>query len=533
MTTARLAADRLAAILPTDRAVRAQAGPTEVQGTRWRGASQSLRTLANWIPRIGSAVADMPTHETRTMRARSRDAMRGNLLARAVITRCRTNIVGVGLICQPSVDSKALGLSEGEEEHYNAAIRGEFERWADEPTECDWEGSLDFYGLQGLSLVSALCSGDVFAVTPHRLMPGGVSSLKVQLIEADRICNPNDAANTANLIDGIELQGGMPVACHVRDTHPGDTTFTGMPKWERLAYFGGSTGRRRVLQIWNDKERPGQVRGAPYLAPILEPLKQLDRYSGAELAAAVVSAMLTVFIEREAEATDENGDPIEAIEGTDANGNVALGQAAIVDLAPGEKAKEVNPARPNANFDPFFAAVVKQIGAALELPIDELLLQYNASYSAARAAMLQAWRFYTMRRWNLVQQFCQPMLGLVLDEAVAAGRLSLPGYSDPIKRRAWTRALWIGPARGSMDEHREAQAAKTRIEIGVSNETMETAAMTGEDWSTVYAQRAREIARRKADGNYLVPRSADGRQLTEPAVHPSDEQDSTTPERAA
>src|SRR5690606_11808526 len=102
--------------------------------------------------------------------------------------------------------------------------------------------------------------------------------------------------------------------------------------------------------------------------------------------------------------------------------------------------------------------------------------------------------------WTLVQQFCQPVYNLLLDEGVASGRLRLPGYEDPIRRKAWCTALWIGPARGSMDEWKEANAAKTRIEIGVSNESIETAAMAGEDWHAVIGQRAREIAYRRANG---------------------------------
>ena len=91
------------------------------------------------------------------------------------------------------------------------------------------------------------------------------------------------------------------------------------------------------------------------------------------------------------------------------------------------------------------------MAAALELPIDELLLRYNASYSAARAAMLQAWRFFMMRRWQLVQQLCTPIYRLWFDEAVARGRIPAVDYADPIRRAAYTNALWVGPARGSMD----------------------------------------------------------------------------------
>lgn len=480
------------------------AAASDQQETRWRGASRVLRSLSAWQTQIGSATSDLPAGEQRTMRARSRDAFRGHMVARAALTRCRTNIVGTGLMCRPSIDHRALGLTEDEAEALNAEIRNRWEAYAEDPVEVDKEATNDIYGLQGLALLSAMASGDVFALTPYEVRRGGVTGLKIQLIEADRVSNKDDTADTPECVDGVQIHDAMPVGYWVRSTHPGDRVVTAAaPTWEFYRAFGEETGRRRVLHIWNDKERPGQVRGAPYLAPILEPLRQIERYGGAELMAAVISAMLTVFVEHEATETDEAGNPITTFGSAEDKATLKLGNGAVVDLAPGEKVNAVNPARPNANFDPFFMAVVKQIGAALELPVDELLLHYQSSYSAARAAMLQAWRFYTLRRWYLVQQFCQPVYGLWLDEEVASGRLSMPGYSDPVRRRAWSRSVWIGPARGSMDEEKEAKAAKTRIEIGVSNESIEAAAMSGEDRDTIYAQRKREIDQRKRDGTYV------------------------------
>jgi len=500
-------AQRAAAVVAADRALIAQAAvlpvatanaPTEIQGTRWRGASRSLRSLQNWIAPIGSAVSDLPASELRTLRARSRDAGRNHLPARAALMRCRTSIVGTGLVCRPAVDAEALGIGTDAAEAINAQLRAAWERWADNPLECDLEATHDFYGLQGLALLSALVSGDVLALTPMRRRRGGLHELKIQLIEADRICNPHDALDSPTCIDGVQLKSGAPVGYWVRNIHPGDRLNARLPAWAYYPAVGTATGRRRAIHVWNDKERPGQVRGAPFLAPILEPLKQLERFSGAELMAAVLSAMLTVFIERKGDETDDSGAPIEAFEGE--GDTLALGPGAFIDLAPGENANPMNPARPNANFEPFFMAILKQIGAALELPLDVLLLQFNTSYSAARAAMLEAWRMFMGRRWLLTQQFCQPVYGLFIDEEVAAGRLNLPGYGDPARRHAYTRALWIGPARGSMDEEKEARAAETRIRIGVSNEAMETAAMNGEDWNAVYAQRLLEVQQRRADG---------------------------------
>lgn len=528
--TASIAADRLAQVVPLDRELRAaqQSGPqasapTEIQGTRWRGASRSLRSLQTWISTIGSATSDLPASEQRTLRARSRDAGRNFMPARAALMRCRTSIVGTGLVCRPSVDHEALGITADEAAQFNTLIRSAWERFAENPLECDYEATLDFYGLQGLALLSAMSSGDMLVLTPMESRAGCVSELKFQFVEADRISNPNDAGDTPQCIDGVQFDGAMPTGYWVRNIHPGDRIDMRQAKWEFHRAFGVQTGRRRAIHVWNDKERPGQVRGVPFLAPILEPLKQLERFSGAELMAAVLSAMLTVFIERGDEAeTDESGNAVAPLGASGPSGDIALGNGAIVDLAPGEKANAVNPSRPNANFDPFFLAIQKQIGAALEIPLDVLLLQFNSSYSAARAAMLEAWRMFMCRRWFLTTQFCQTSYGLFLDEEVASGRLILPGYGDPARRHAWSRALWIGPARGSMDELKEAQAAKTRIDIGVSNEATETAAMSGEDWNTVYAQRLREIRQRQADGIWAPAAAGNAAPASPPS--PADEQ---------
>lgn len=494
--------------------------------TRWPGASRVLRSMASWFAALGSGTSDLNRGEQRTLRARSRDAIRAFPIARAALTRSRTNIVGTGLMCRPSVDFKTLGLTADQAAALNSQIQTSWERWANDALECDAEATLDFYGLQSLAQFSAMLSGDCFALTPWEQRLGGVSGLKVQLIEADRIENPGDQAERAGLINGVALSPmGMPLGYYIRSNHPGDSLVTAEPPtWKFYEAFGKNTGRRRVMHVWNDKERPGQVRGAPFLAPILEPLRQLSKWSDNELMAAVVSAMFTVFIKKGQDVIDPaSGQPVSTFGGMAASTvvpgtpglpdpstlvppvpaqNMALGPGAIIETAAGDDVAFANPSRPNAQFDPFFTALVKQIGAALELPLDELMLHYQSSYSAARAAMLQAWRFYLGRRRVLGQQFCDPIYGLWLDEEVAAGRIALKGYADPIRRRAYSRCVWIGPARGAMDELKEAQAAAKRIEIGVSNETIECAAMTGESRDEVYDQQVREINQRKGDGTW-------------------------------
>ena len=78
-------------------------------------------------------------------------------------------------------------------------------------------------------------------------------------------------------------------------------------------------------------------------------------------------------------------------------------------------------------------AMCEQVGAALEIPADLLMMSFNSSYSASRAALLEAWKAFRMRREWLVKDFCDPVYELWLTEAVALGRISAPGFlTDPL-----------------------------------------------------------------------------------------------------
>src|SRR5690606_4055785 len=122
--------------------------------------------------------------------------------------------------------------------------------------------------------------------------------LRVRLIEADRCCDPQPADKNKDIKGGVEVdKNGEIVAFHFVNRHP---LSNGLSKreWKRVEAFGKTTGRRNVIHLM-ESERPEQRRGVPILAPVIESLKQLGRYTEAELMAAVVSGMFTVFIKSE------------------------------------------------------------------------------------------------------------------------------------------------------------------------------------------------------------------------------------------
>lgn len=476
-------------------------------GGGYSGASKSKRALSGWDPGVGSADADtMPDLET--LRARSRDLARNVPLATGVLHTQIINVVGTGLAMQSTIDRDYLGLDDEAAAAWQADTEREFCLWA-ESTNCDAAGLLSFYGLQALAFRSMLENGDCFAVLPQIPRAGTPYRLAVQLIEADRVSNPNHAADTQTLAGGLELNTyGERIAAHICSSHPGDYRRPSL-KWDRIT-FRSPQGRRQLLHII-DPQRIGQTRGVPYLAPVIEILKQLGRYTENELMAAVVSGLFTVFIK--SDGGDSLGglapDATATSNGTTGDGkswNGELGNGLVVDLAPGESVETANPGRPSDKFDPFVQACIGQFAVGLGLPPEVVTKKFNSSYSAARAALLDAWRLFRYKREWFSEYFCQPIYERWLEEAVALGRVQAPGFlTDPMARRAWSMTAWTGDGPGSIDPVKEVDAAERRIKLGISTRARESLLHDGLPWDAKHKQLARESEARRADGLDIGP----------------------------
>ena len=313
-----------------------------------------------------------------------------------------------------------------------------------------------------------------------------VYDLRINLIEADRLCNPNNNEYLENICGGVETnEKGEVTAYHIAKTHPLAYDVPKIQEWVRVPAYGAKTGRPNVLHIMC-RERIGQVRGVPFLAPVIESLKQLGRYTDAELMAAVISGMYTIFIEKDGTG---DGEPFGAVipeeqqvDSTDDN-SIEIGNGIVVDLNPGEKAHDTNPGRPNTAFDGFVTSMCRQIGTALEIPYEILLKHFSSSYSASRGALLEFWKTVNMYRDWLKNDFCQPIYEEFICEAVAKGRLRASGFfSDPLIRKAYCGCEWNGPTNGQLDPVKEVTAASLRVKNGFSNRSKETAELTGGDY---------------------------------------------------
>lgn len=487
------------------RRLRARAAMALVGG--YIGARRDRPATKTWRPTQNSPDADL-LPDLPELRERSRDLVRNSPLATGALGTVLMNVVGTGLTLVPRPDGEVLGLSEEQTNQWVALVEREFRLWS-ETSECDLTHTQNFFQMQELVFRGVLESGDIFVLLPMKSSKTSPYELRLQVIEADRIETPRGMREEGKtkaglkIAGGVEMDGnGVAVAYHILQAHPGSLEGRGRGKSDRVMAIGDRTGRRNVVHVF-ERARPGQTRGIPYLAPVIEPLKQLDKYTEAELMATVISALLTVFVKTE----DAAGlAPLPAGEkgGTSTtadNEEIKLGSGSIVDLRPGEDVETVSMNRPNTAFDPFVQAVLRQVGVALGLPFEVLVKHFTASFSAARAALLEAWRFFRSRRAFLATSFCMPIYEVWMREAIASGRIQAPGFfEDPAMRCAYLQAEWIGDSPGAIDPTKEVTAAEKRLEIGVSTLAEETLALTGGLWEDKHRQQVKERRLRQQDG---------------------------------
>jgi lambda family phage portal protein len=478
----------------------------KAQGYGDHGASHTKKALKGFGPRPGSPDEDI-VQNLDTLRARSRSLFMGYPLANGALKTINTSVVGSGLRLNAQIDNNFLGITRDQAQEWEENTEREFALWAN-TTSCDASRRFTFGQLTRLAQMSAALSGDCFALLPITPRNGEIYDLRIRLIEADRVANPQTIANPeTDIFGGVELSESGELAAYWIASHYPRSMFRpngkGTIKYERVPAFGANSGRRNVLHIMDDLERIDQRRGVPRLAPVIELVKQLGSYTNSEVMGALIGSMLVAAV------TSDLPEILPSTYGDDNRVDddikvTEMGPGTIVHLQPGQDLKNIIPARPNTGFDGFVQALCRQLGASLGIGAELLNKHFTASYSASRAALLEAWKVFRSMREYLVESFVQPVYEEWLTEAIIKGRIQAPGFfADPAIRAAWCGAEWCGPTMGQLNPVQEVTAAKMRVEEEFSTREREASELTGSNWDMIHRTRTREESRRREDGTYL------------------------------
>ncbi|MGY6663373.1 MAG: phage portal protein [Glycocaulis sp.] len=473
----------------------------------WQGASVRDQALTNWNP--AAVPADPDPYDRQRINARVRDLIRNSGMASAAVQKNTDMVVGHAFRLISLPDHAALGISPADAMKLGRAIETAFRSWAHDPyRRCDRVRRHSFAGLINLLYRERCQTGEEFCIVRDAPRPGWKWRTAIQVVDTDRLSNPNDMPDTDRLRDGIEIdEAGEPLAYHVRNTHPldpvvGTDTFT----WTRVPK---ETSWGRPIAIHGfESQRPEQRRGISPFAAILAPFRMLDRHAESELASAVANSLFVAFISSDynpyqlAESLGLENPDAEAKDWHDVRKSVygglglKLAGSSIPVLPPGDEIKLNTSPRQTSEFVDFRASFLQEMATALGIPYPVLAERWDkVNYSSARAALEEWWRSVKSRRLSFVEQTVNPIFIAWLEEAFAFGHIETPPgapdyYDNPA---AYTRALWIGPGRGHIDPKREREAS----EIGLRNNLttlQKEASQQGDEWEELLLQRAREEA---------------------------------------
>lgn len=495
----------------------------------YNGGRADRRQTRGWFGRPRSANRDYLPN-AKTLIGRSRDAVMNMPLATAAIERNVTFTIGTGLMAIPEIDAELLGLAEEEAEKLTARIGRDYDNYLSS-TDPDAERTATGYGLQEIVLRGVLESGDILGL---RVWPDSQKNRKSftawKLVEADRVVSPmshEDGTKGAsgNIITaGVEVDDyGAPVRYHVLKQ---------APEFDRSGKLVDQSGSGTVpIDVWSDdtvlpsvlhvmnKRRADQARGVPMLAPVLEVLRQVSDLTEAELFAAVMTAMIAfIYKSPGAQALPEadygNADGEGADEGLDdpqrPQNNLRMESGQIFEIDADGDVDMKSPGRPNPAFDPFFMGIVKQLAAAVETPVEVLILHFTSSYSASRAALEVFYLTVRRRRSWMISTWCQPGYEAWLYEQVARGRYVMPGFFDDEDiRAAWSNVQFRGDGKISLDPAREAKGLEIQEAHAWRTGREITAEMSGGDYDANVKRRIGEHER-FVTGGLPIPNAKGG-----------------------
>jgi len=502
----------------------ADGSPIRLFDTAHRGASKTDREMVNWRPKETSGFSEL-SDELGTLRNRSQDIERNHGVAAGSIQTLIDNIVGPGLRLRAMPDAGELGWDLERAKEWADDVEKKWERYSSAQT-------FDAARLQTAHIMAAnvvryrIICGESICLPfwlPER--HGAEYSTAIRMVEPARLSTPDMPPSNKDIRQGVEINPiGEPVAYWVSNFHPAENaTLTGVKlrRWRRIT-TRMRNGRRRVIHSFEPK-RAGQLRGKPLLSPVLQRFHMLDHYERLEVQNAVLHNLISAIVETP---LDQQG--ITELFGAEESpyqsylaarnefSMSALKGGAIISAFPGDTVKPFAPTRPNTAYGDFVRNAYQYIGAGLNIPVELLLKDFTQSnYSSARAALMEAWRFFMgWRKW-LGAYWYKPCYELWLEEAVNRGNVDAPDFYE--KFQLYTQCEWVGPGRGSIDPDRESKAHKRDLDNATST-LSEIYREKGMDWREEISQRAKELAFSKqlAEENGISFEALTGIEPTQP-----------------
>jgi lambda family phage portal protein len=482
-------------------------------GGAHEGADRLSRELGMWNPAIRSPDAENNPVKV-ILDARSRDLVRNTGYMNGAVAIHRDSIVGAQFRLNAKPDYRVLGLTEDWAEAFQTEVESKFTLYV-ESDSC-WADAARMNTLTGLVRMGIglfFFGGEVLGTMEWMKATGRPYRTALQLVDADRLSNPNDMSDSDFLRRGVERDmRGAPQAYHIRMAHPNDVAMLSGNnyKWARVP-VRKPWGRLMVMHII-EQMRPDQTRGIAEMTSVLKQMRMTSKFQDITLQNAVVNATFAAAIESELPPdlafqsigvgetpTTYAANMLAAIaEYQGGARNLNIDGVKIPHLYPNTKLKLYPASSPGGVGEGFEQSLLRNVASALGLSYEQFSRDYTqTNYSSARASMNETWKYMQSRKKSVADRIASSFYSCWLEEAINAGSLdclrgiNAPSFYEGLNKDAYCKATWIGASRGQIDEMKETQAAVLRVTSGLSTREIECAKL-GNDYREIFEQLLRE-----------------------------------------
>ncbi|GGO26712.1 phage portal protein [Gemmobacter aquaticus] len=430
-----------------DRAIGAVAPMAALRRVRARAALKAVmhfeaatagRRGASWRPAASDAdTAADPARQRLAFIAR--DMVRNTAFASRVQGVVANNVVGDGII------PKVRGKSKAARQSLLAAIEAHCDT-----TAIDADGRQNLYGLQRLVMNTVVEAGEVLIRRrPRDLSDKLPLPFQIQILEPDYLDDSRDGQlDNGNIVEGgIEFDRiGRRVAYYLFSQHPGAMGSL-RRRWESHRIPADS-----VLHIYR-QDRPGQMRGVSWFAPVALRLQDFADGQDAHLMRQKIAACFTAF--RVAPDAEHPGtDP------QDPAGLSSLSPGRVQSLQPGEDIRFGTPPGVTG-VEEFYRWVMRAVSADMGLTYEAVTNDFSGvNFSSARMARMEMDRNVSSWQWlMMVPQMMQPIGRWIIEDwAIVNG-----------KNPASVSLDWVPPPRVIVDPTREIPAMADQVRAGFTS----------------------------------------------------------------
>ena len=432
---------------------------------RYEGAYTS--TMRTHVPAtITAARYDANAMTREALVAKSRYFERNSAHYNRVADLFEQYVVGSGLHLFPASSS----------EEWNTRALAYWEAWqpfADIASRQHWTT------LEGLIARSWFVDGEVFILKTI----GSTGNPRLQLIEAHRCRTPAAVPTGSIIVDGIEVDPrGRPLAYWFEVD---EITTNGVPirsnKFERVA-------ADFVVHVF-EPARVGQMRGLPFVYPVLNTLHDLDDLEAYEMKAAKAAAAVEKVIKTATGEVDDADLIRGSVTGSDGSEKAAYykevfaGEAKV--LKHGDEIQQFGGERPSERTAAYWDYLVGKFCIGVGIP-KELVTPTSMQGTSQRAMLDVAAAWFRLRASVLAQAF-----GQVYEYVIAYGI-----ERDGALRGApgdWRAFTFIPPKGPDVDAGRNSSAMIAEYKAGMRT-LRDIYGESGRQWQIELRQRADEVA---------------------------------------